>query len=191
VSSLGQIAKEMRILGKRCIRMPLPSCDFAFALIFAKPLMDWQEPWFFVQRVQGRRGWYRRIGLMTIVAVVMMGGMYADRKWGRGPRFGLIPGSRSRTLKIMSQSSWAFRSRSLLLRFIHLPHRDADTLNLARNQAVAWNPPTFVVTFKNQTTCSRVHSKQPDVTDCRRVPRAPPLAWQDFYEDRLRVVGID
>src|SRR5437867_2022331 len=55
--------------------------------IFAKPLVSWTEPWFFVARVRGWQGWIVRGASFLTIFLGMLCAWYADQKWGRGPRF--------------------------------------------------------------------------------------------------------
>src|SRR5215210_6041672 len=58
----------------------------------ARPLLTWNEPILFAARTRDRRGWMLRGLLALFIAGVMMFGFYADRNWGRGPRFSIAGG---------------------------------------------------------------------------------------------------
>jgi hypothetical protein len=53
---------------------------------FAKTLLTWKEPRFFVQKMYTRRDWLLKLALVLGIAAVMMFGFYADRRWGAGRR---------------------------------------------------------------------------------------------------------
>jgi hypothetical protein len=53
--------------------------------IFAKPLLSWKEPPFFVMQFRDRKGWALRLLFAIVIFAVMLFGFYADRKWGQGP----------------------------------------------------------------------------------------------------------
>src|SRR5947209_20449870 len=53
--------------------------------LFAKTLLTWKEPLFFVQRMYTRRDWMWKAALVLGMAACMLFGFYADRQWGKGP----------------------------------------------------------------------------------------------------------
>jgi hypothetical protein len=52
---------------------------------FAKTLLTWKEPRFFVQRMYRRRDWLIKFSLVAGFTALMMVGFWADRQWGKGP----------------------------------------------------------------------------------------------------------
>jgi hypothetical protein len=57
---------------------------------FAKRLISWNEPILFPARTRDRRGWMRRGMFGLVVFALMMAGFFADRNWGRAPKFSLV-----------------------------------------------------------------------------------------------------
>jgi hypothetical protein len=65
--------------------LSVSSCGRSDVKVFARVLLSWNEPRFFLLRIRGRKGWMLRLLLFLAIAAAMGFGFYADFRWGKGP----------------------------------------------------------------------------------------------------------